>query len=144
MTKLIFIMNKKLILSIILGIIVTAIIFLSPISLSSMMKCFCGGCCVGCPGDCNAIGAPFALYYWGVNGISGGVVNQLSVFGLIADIIVWGILMFLIYRFIYKKKNGRSLNQKFYSEELTTIYRLRYVTPRSAKANFLRKKLWVV
>ena len=95
--------NKKLIISIVVAIIVTAIIFLSPLSLSSMVHCKCGGCCVGCPGDCNTMGAPFAYYYWGVNGISGEVVNQISTFGIIADIIIWGILMFLIYRFIYKK-----------------------------------------
>jgi hypothetical protein len=49
------------------------------------------------------MGAPFAYYYWGVNGLSGEVVNQISTFGIIADIIILGILMFLIYRFIYKK-----------------------------------------
>ena len=64
-----YVANKNLIISIILAIIVTAIILFSPLSLSSMVQCFCGGCCVGCPGDCNTIGAPFAYYYWGVNGI---------------------------------------------------------------------------
>jgi hypothetical protein len=95
--------DKKLIISIIVAIIVTAILFLLPISLSSMAHCKCGGCCTGCPGDCNTIGAPFALYYGGVNRISGEIVSQISPFGLIADIIAWGILMFLIYKFIYKK-----------------------------------------
>ena len=95
--------NKNLIISIIVAVIVTAIIFLLPFSLSSMVHCGCGGCCVGCPGDCNTIGAPFAYYYWGVNGLSGEVVNQISTFGIIADIIIWGILMFLIHRFIYKR-----------------------------------------
>jgi hypothetical protein len=99
-------MAKKLIIAIVVAIIVTAIIFLSPLSLSKLSirgHCECGGCCVGCPGDCNTIGAPFEYYYWGVNGMSGEVVNQISTFGIIADIILWGILMFLIHRFIYKK-----------------------------------------
>jgi hypothetical protein len=95
--------NKNLIISLVVAIIVTAIIFLSPLSFSSTVHCLCGGCCVGCPGDCNTIGAPFVYYYWGVNGLSSEVVNQISTFGIIADIIIWGILMFLIYRFIYKK-----------------------------------------
>jgi|GEM_PF-2746655 hypothetical protein len=95
--------NKKLIVSIVVAIIVTAIIFLSPLSLSSTEHCFCGGCCIGCPGDCNTIGAPFAYYYWGVNDITDDIVNQISTFGIIVDIIIFGILMFLIYRFIYKK-----------------------------------------
>ena len=95
--------NKKLIISIVLAIIVTAIISLLPLSSSSMVHCLCGGCCVGCPGDCNTIGAPFAYYYWGVNDLSGEVVNQISIFGIIVDIIILGILMFLIYKFIYKK-----------------------------------------
>jgi hypothetical protein len=96
--------NKKLMISIVLWVIISAIIFLSPISLSNLVKCKCGGCCIDCPGDCNSIGTPFAIYYWGTNNLSGEVVNQLFLFGLIADIIVWGILMFLIYRFIYKKQ----------------------------------------
>jgi hypothetical protein len=95
--------NKKLLISIVVAIIITAIIFLLPISLSNMTHCKCGGCCINCPGDCNTIGTPFALYYWGVNGLSGEVVNQMYVFGLIADIIIWLILMFVIYRFIYKR-----------------------------------------
>jgi len=98
--------NKKLIISIVVAIIVTAIIFLSPVSLTENsfgIYCECGGCCVGCPGDCNTIGAPFAYYYWGVNDMSGEVVNQISTLGIIVDIIIGGILMFLIYRFIYKK-----------------------------------------
>ncbi|MBN1969287.1 MAG: hypothetical protein JW870_07960 [Candidatus Delongbacteria bacterium] len=98
-----YMVNKNLIISIVVTVIVTAIIFLSPLSLSNMVHCNCGGCCIGCPGDCNTIGAPFAYYYWGVNGISGEVINQISTFGIIADIVIWGILMFLIYRFIYKK-----------------------------------------
>ena len=95
--------NKRLIISIIVAILVTAIIFLSPISLSNLVQCECGGCCVGCPGDCSSIGAPFAIYYWGVNGASGVVVNQIYISGLVADILVWAVLMFLIYRFVYKK-----------------------------------------
>lgn len=92
--------DKKLI--ILLAIIVTAIIFLSPLSFSRR-HCECGGCCIGCPGDCNAIGAPFALYYWGANGLSGEIVNQLSAFGLLADVIAWGTLMFLIHRYVCGK-----------------------------------------
>ncbi|PIP28015.1 MAG: hypothetical protein COX29_03410 [Candidatus Moranbacteria bacterium CG23_combo_of_CG06-09_8_20_14_all_35_22] len=95
--------NKNLIISIFIAVIVTVIIFLSPISLSNMVHCQCGGCCVGCPGDCNTKGAPFAYYYWGVNGMDGEVVNQISTFGIIADTIIWGIFMFFIYKFIYKK-----------------------------------------
>lgn len=95
--------DKKLVISIVLAIIVTAVIFLFPTSLSNIVHCGCGGCCVGCPGDCDTIGTPFAHYYWGVNGMTGEIVNHLSTFGLIADIIVWTILMFLVYRFIYKK-----------------------------------------
>jgi hypothetical protein len=98
--------SKNLIISIAIAIIVTAIIFLSPFSLSKLLErghCECGGCCIGCPGDCNTIGTPFEYYYWGVNGVSGEVVNQISTFGIIIDVIIWGILMLLVYRFIYKR-----------------------------------------
>ena len=95
--------DKKLAISIVVAIIVTVIISLSPLSLSSTIHCWCGGCCVGCPGDCNTIGAPFAYYYWGVNNLSGEVINQISIFGIIIDIIIEGFLILLIYRFIYKK-----------------------------------------
>ena len=98
--------NKKLIISIVLAIIVTLIIFLSPLSLHHLGVfgiCKCGGCCIGCPDACSSIGFPMPMFYWGVNGLSSEVVNQISTFGIIADVVIWGILMFLIYRFIYKK-----------------------------------------
>lgn len=98
-------MNKKIFISIVAATIVTAIILLSPISITNLkvFACLCGGCCIGCPADCNTIGTPIAYSYWGINKISGEVVNQISTFGIITDIFIWIILMFLIYKFIYKK-----------------------------------------
>ncbi len=96
-------MADQKVISIVLWVLIIVIVFLSPISLSNMAKCFCGGCCKGCPGDCNSIGAPFAIYYWGVNNISGETVNEFSIPGFIIDLVVVGFLAFLVYKKVYKK-----------------------------------------
>ena len=97
--------NKRIVISIILAISLTilAIVLNFMPSIPTHEVCDCGGCCVGCPGDCNAIGLPFMVYYEGVNDISKEEVNQLFIPGILTNIIVWAILMFLIYKFVYKK-----------------------------------------
>jgi hypothetical protein len=99
-------MDKKTLTPVVLAIIATAVIFLFPWSFSTMVgHCLCGGCCVGCPGDCEfTMGTPITYYYAGVNGLSGEVVNQFSFSGFITDAILWGILMFLLYRFVCRKR----------------------------------------
>ena len=100
--------NKKSIISITLAIIITEIIFFSPFSLSTIiMRSHCNFNYIPpCSSNSydNMIGAPFAYYYWGICPITGEPMHKTSLFGMISDIITWGILMFLIYRLIYKSK----------------------------------------
>ena len=109
-------MNNKVIIPLILAAVVTIIIFLSSIySLTPSSKgviyqtnivhCFCGGCCVGCPGDCNNVGTPFLIYYWGQNGLSNKVISEFSPIGALINLIIWAVLMFIIYKFIWKRLN---------------------------------------
>jgi len=95
-------MNNKTKIKLIILVFMIMIILFSPVSLAILVKCLCGGCCVGCPGDCNTIGAPFAYYYWGTNVMSGEVVKQISVFGAIVDGIIIGFLAFFVYKLLYK------------------------------------------
>jgi len=107
--------NKNMVISLVLAVIITITIFLFPMSLtttdkgvivttSSMGNCLCGGCCVGCPGACNTIGTPFLLYYWGFNGLAKRSISELSILGLVIDLLVWLLLMFIIYKFVFKRQ----------------------------------------
>lgn len=97
-------MASKSVVAIILAILVTLIIFLSPISFSSFITCKCGGCCEGCPGDCEALGTPLAYFYWGENKTTGDVVSKFSVLGLSVDLVVLFLVLVIGYRIYFKKR----------------------------------------
>lgn len=98
-------MNKKALFFIILGVTVILVILIAPRSLSNLVHCRCGGCCTGCPGDCNTIGAPFAYYYYGINGISQEKINKINIPGIILDGIILAVLIAIIYRIVSGKKS---------------------------------------
>lgn len=88
---------------IITAVLITIFVFLNTIwSLSSFFKCLCGGCCIGCPGDCNTIGFPLAYYYWGTNWISGDYVSEFSFPNIMVDIVVWIISLALVSLYYFK------------------------------------------
>ncbi|NYZ79179.1 hypothetical protein H0N99_03450 [Candidatus Micrarchaeota archaeon] len=99
-------MEKRKLISQILAFLVTAVMAFSPLSVDSViglfLGCFCGGCCLACPGNCNVIGMPFAWYYWGWNSFRGPV-GEISWVGLVIDIVVWFVVMLLIHKYVYKK-----------------------------------------
>jgi hypothetical protein len=96
------------IVAIVLVLVVTSFIFLfwrwDLLGSAGNLQCLCGGCCLGCPGDCELnVGFPVIYYASGFNEFEGNV-RLFSFSGLIVDVAVWAILLFLIYRFIYKRR----------------------------------------
>ncbi len=99
-------MNLKILLSIVIVIIVTDLMFWAPWSINLAKDC--GGCSYACPGDCSKhLGAPFTMFYWGHNGAIGRNVHEVSPSGIILNMFIWSVLMLLNYRHIYKTARKR-------------------------------------
>jgi hypothetical protein len=101
--------KKYTIIFILLIIGISILIFLNNFgSLSTYLgHCKCGGCCKGCPGDCDfAIGFPFTYYYSGQNNLSYESISEISKFGIVADIIIWITSIIVLYFLINKKSSN--------------------------------------
>ena len=95
---------KKKVKKFIIYLIVVFIAFYL-LSFFAMPHCDCGGCCAGCPGDCNRIDLPFTIYYWGVNELTYEPLSQFTPTGLISNLVFWLIVLSFGYWFILRKKN---------------------------------------
>jgi len=112
-------MKVKGIISVVLFVSLFVFVVSSPVSILSGMNCLCGGCCGGCPGDCDfSLGFPLPYYYSGYNfGLDSmaqeheeldidPMVKHFSILGFIIDAGILVGFLFLIHKFLWKKKNA--------------------------------------
>jgi len=90
-------MEKKLI-SQILAFVATAVIFLSPVSIFGT-GCLCGPCSSTCMCNCPVMGVLAPWITWGPMG-GQSPITEISIIGLIIDVIAWFIVIVIIHETI--------------------------------------------
>jgi len=94
----------------ILALIATAVIFLSPFSIFGT-GCLCGPCSSTCMCNCPIMGVLAPWITWGPME-KHGPLTEISIIGLIIDIIVWFLMIVIIHEMITGKEMKKKKTER--------------------------------